>query len=137
MLAILRDRKVGFGDDFTFLKRQKINCLLPDHLKGADLDADPARYQTYELAETRQRFVTFNEGYFHHLFFALAPLLAIPVYQQTRSHESIYVTARARASDSPATGSAGTGSCAGRGRCSARGGFTGTLTGCCGTKART
>lgn len=98
MLAILRDRKVGFGDDFTFLKRQKINCLLPDHLKGADLDADPARYQTYELAETRQRFVTFNEGYFHHLFFALAPLLAIPVYQQTRSHESIYGTAGARAS---------------------------------------
>ncbi len=97
-VAILRDRTVGFGDDFTFLKHLKINCLRPDHLRSSDLSADPARFHTYEFAETRRRFLEFNANYFHHLFFALAPLLAIPIYQQTRTHETIYRSAADHAS---------------------------------------
>lgn len=97
-VAILRDRTVGFGDDFTFLKHLKINCLRPDHLQSSDLSADPARFHTYEFAETRRRFLEFNANYFHHLFFALAPLLAIPIYQQTRTHETIYRSAADHAS---------------------------------------
>ena len=97
-LAILRDRSVGYGDDFTFRKHLKVNCLQPAHLDAFDMDADPARYRTCEFAETRHRFLSYNTDYFRHLYFALAPLLAVPLYQQTRTHETIWRTRADRAS---------------------------------------
>ena len=98
MLDLLRDRDVGFGDDFSFDKHLKINHLRPAHLDAFDMDADPARFRDNDFREIRARFLQFNADYFHHLYFALAPILSIPLYQQLRTHETIYRSSADRAS---------------------------------------
>src|SRR5690606_32970754 len=45
---------------------------------------------TYELAEARAKFNSYNNLYFKSFFFAFAPILAIPLYQQHKPHEFIY-----------------------------------------------
>ena len=89
-LDILRDRDVGFGDDFRFVKDRQVNWIRADHLSAADIDTDPAKFAHYSVDAARARFISFADAFFKDAFFALAPLLAIPLYQQTRSHESIH-----------------------------------------------
>ncbi len=90
MLALLQDHKVGYGDDFTFRKDHRINMLTSTHLDEAVLDTSPERFQDFDYDRARQTFQSFNEQYFKDVYFALAPLLAIPLYQQTRTHEDIW-----------------------------------------------
>lgn len=89
-LALLRDREVGYGDDFSFIKSRKVNLLRPSHLNEADLDANPSKFASYDLEAARAFFTAFCRRYFKDAYFALAPLLAIPLYQQTRTHENIH-----------------------------------------------
>ena len=100
-LAILKDRTVGFGDDFEMQKTGKINVLWPEHLKATSLDGEPGRYRSCDFGEIRRIFQEYNEGWFRHAFFALAPLLAVPLYQQHRSHETIWKCLQDRASAQP------------------------------------
>lgn len=90
MLALIKDREVGFGDDFKFKKAGRINLVAADHLDHADLDTDPSRYRDWSVDSAALKFMRFNEEFFRHVYFALAPFLAIPLYQQTRTHEEIY-----------------------------------------------
>lgn len=90
MLAVMKDRKIGYGDDFTFRKCEKINLLTSAHLDEATLDTSPAHFQDFDYERARQTFQEFNERYFKDVYFSLAPLLAIPLYQQTRTHEDIW-----------------------------------------------
>lgn len=98
MVALLRDNDVGYGDDFRFVKRGKVNFILPAHLRRLRIDTNPSQFQAYDAAEIRRRFLAFNADFFRGLYFALAPLLSIPLYQQTRTHETIYGTRALRAS---------------------------------------
>lgn len=90
MLALLNDRKVGYGDDFTFQKRHRINVLRATHLDEAELDTDPARFRHWSVDAAGRIFQTFNEKFFKDVYFSLAPILAIPLYQQTRPHADIW-----------------------------------------------
>ena len=90
MLALVNDRTVGYGDDFTFEKRRKINVIRAGHLDRAELDTDPARYGHWDFDEVARIFRSFNEAFFKDVYFSLAPLLAIPLYQQTRPHADIW-----------------------------------------------
>ncbi len=90
MLALMKDTKVGYGDDFTFVKQKKVNLLLSKHLGEATIDTDPARFRNWDYDAAAEFFLSFNERYFKDVYFALAPLLAIPLYQQTRTHEEIW-----------------------------------------------
>ena len=90
MLALLKDRSVGYGDDFRFVKRDKINLVFAAHLDRFPLDTDPARFADWDWDAARGRFLDFNDTYFKNVYFGLAPLLAIPLYQQTRTHEEIW-----------------------------------------------
>lgn len=90
MLLLLKDRTVGFGDDFSFMKRKKINLLRSHHLDAAVMDTDPARFRNWDLEEARKTFQVFNEAFFKDVYFSLAPILAIPLYQQTRPHAEIW-----------------------------------------------
>ncbi|MBQ7251657.1 MAG: hypothetical protein IJS32_03540 [Kiritimatiellae bacterium] len=92
MVALLKDKEVGFGDDFTFGKKRKINVVTAQHLDAANLDTDPAGYAHYDLKMVRSRFLSFANEYFKAFYFAMAPLLAIPLYQQTRTHEDFRKT---------------------------------------------
>lgn len=90
MLELIKDREIGFGDDFSFEKRRKINIIRADHLRQADLDTDPAKFADFDFQAAHGKFVGFCEQFFKSTWFALAPLLSIPLYSQTRTHENIY-----------------------------------------------
>ena len=90
MLALMKDDKTGYGDDFAFVKRCKINILLSQHLNAGEIDTDPSRFRNWNFDDAESTFQSFNERYFKDVYFALAPLLAIPLYQQTRTHDEIW-----------------------------------------------
>ncbi len=83
MLKILQDNDVGYGDDFTFRKSRKINMIVPAHLRKFDISASPNIFRHYELEHIREIFLSYNAEFFRAFYFAMAPLLAIPLYQQT------------------------------------------------------
>lgn len=90
MMKIIKDKEVGFGDDFSFVKRNGINIVEPSHLQNVDLSGDPGNFLSYDLEDSRKRFNDYNNFYFKSFYFAFAPILAIPVYQQQKPHEYIY-----------------------------------------------
>lgn len=90
LLHLMHDRTEGFGDDFSVLKRRMINVVYPEHLQRFDIDTDPTRFMGYRLETVRQNFIRVNEEYFREIYFAFAPLLSIPLYQQTRTRKEIY-----------------------------------------------
>lgn len=89
-LALLKDKTVGFGDDFNFVKQRKLNFIFSEHLNEATIDTAPETFFHWDCDSAAQLFLQFNQKYFKDVYFALAPLLAIPLYQQTRTHEDIW-----------------------------------------------
>ena len=90
MLKLLRDKEIGFGDDFAFVKQGRLNVLWPKHLHHITFDTDPRQFAHYHLNRARAFFQRIHEEYFKAVYFALAPLLAIPLYQQTRTCGAIH-----------------------------------------------
>lgn len=89
MLELLKS-KVGFGDDFTFIKSKGINLIQSAHSQGTALFANTDDFKGFDYEIVREYFITYNDAYFKCLFFDFAPLLSIPLYQQHKSHEYIY-----------------------------------------------
>lgn len=89
MLELLKS-KVGFGDDFSFTKIKGINVIQSAHSQGTALFVDPKDFRGFDYQVMYDFFVAYNDAYFKALFFDFAPLLAIPLYQQYKSHEYIY-----------------------------------------------
>lgn len=89
-VSLLKDNKVGFGDDFSFYKCGRCNLVAPRHLVDAELDTNPAGFATNDMAEAEKIFLKRTLGFFRDVYFSLAPLLCIPLYQQTRSARTIY-----------------------------------------------
>ena len=82
MLNLMKDSDTGYGDDFAFVKRGKMNLIVARHLAGAAIDTGPARFRNWDFDAAEARFSQFNERFFKDVYFALAPLLSIPLYQQ-------------------------------------------------------
>lgn len=87
MVKILKDKVVGYGDDFSFQKARMINLVEPSHLTGFDISADPQKFRFYELARARTHFIEYHNELFKAFFFSFAPVLSIPLYQQHRPSE--------------------------------------------------
>lgn len=90
MVALLKDRQVGYGDNFAMIKRWMINLIRPAHLNSFDDNNDPGKFYHYDLSQARVTFYQYHQTYFKVLYFAFAPLLTIPLYQQHRSTPDIY-----------------------------------------------
>lgn len=90
LLLLMKDKKIGFGDDFNFVKDRMINMIFPEHLKQLDLTIRDSYYHGYEFEEVKRRFVNYQNKFFKHIYFTFAPILAIPLYQQHKPHEYIY-----------------------------------------------
>lgn len=84
MLALLKDKDVGFGDDFAFFKDHCINVIWAKHLRDYSLDSNPEQFRNFSYEDARIQFRTINEIKFKSLYFALAPLLTIPLYIEPR-----------------------------------------------------
>ena len=93
ILKLMKDDRIGYGDDFTFIKREKINLLRSRHLSDFSLSTDPKIFHDWNFDRAHLNFLNINENYFKNLYFSLAPLLSIPLYQQTRTREDIYKNA--------------------------------------------
>ena len=89
-LKLLQDSQFGYGDDFIFNKSHMINIVKPAHMDATDISNEPEKFHTYELAQSRIFFNSYHNDFFRSFYFGFAPLLAIPLYQQHRSHSDIY-----------------------------------------------
>jgi hypothetical protein len=81
MLLLLQDKEVGYGDDFAYSKSGMVTRIEPSHLTGIDLSCNPALLQHYDFDAARAMFVNYHMNFFKGMYFAIAPLLAIPEYQ--------------------------------------------------------
>lgn len=79
-----------YGDDFHFEKRGPLNFIVSAHSQNSDIYANPYNFKHYDLKALRTKFVNYCNEYFKSLFFDLAPLIAIPLYQQHKPVEYIY-----------------------------------------------
>lgn len=89
MLQVLKS-KVGYGDDFRFMKDKGLNVITSAHSQGNVLFINPNEFKGFDFEKVEQNFYDINDNYFKALFFDFAPLLAIPLYQQHKAHEYIY-----------------------------------------------
>lgn len=90
MLKLLRDKEVGYGDDFDFDKNLMINTIIPDHMQALNLDMNPEQYRNFDYEKAKEDFYAINARYFRAIYFSLAPLLCVPMYQQIRPQQEIY-----------------------------------------------
>ena len=90
MVKLLNDKEIGFGDNFSFTKSKMINFVAPEHLHNFDLNTDPEQFKNFDFEKIKAFFLARSQDYFRSIYFALAPILTIPLYQQTRTRESIY-----------------------------------------------
>lgn len=89
-MKLLEDNKVGFGDDFSFYKYRMINTIIPDHIQQLRLDMNPVHYIHFDYDRAEKEFYNRNEQYFRAIYFSIAPLLCVSMYQQIRPREAIY-----------------------------------------------
>lgn len=85
---ILNDKP--YGDDFYFIKDHKLNFIKSAHSQGKDFKGSPDIFYNFDYEAARDYFIEYNVDYFKCLYFDLAPLLSIPLYQQTKTKEYIY-----------------------------------------------
>ena len=67
-----------------------VNTIISSHSQNAEYDGDPSVFYHFDLEKARENFINLNVAYFKGVFFDLAPLLAIPLYQQYPTNEYIF-----------------------------------------------
>ena len=89
MLDILT-HDTPYGDDFSFYKTKMINVIKSYHSQTAEYDGYPSVFYHFDLEAARKNFIEKNMNYFKGVYFDLAPLMAIPLYQQYPTNEYIF-----------------------------------------------
>ncbi len=89
MLELISD-PMPFGDDFHMIKQHMVNCIVSKHSQSFDYSASPGQYTSYDLTVSKSAFVSYCDDFIKNLFFDLAPLLSIPLYQMHKPKEYIY-----------------------------------------------
>ena len=82
--------KEGYGDDFYFYKKNRINVISSRHLQSLDLSGSPYRFISIDIDDAKSKFVNYVNDFFKNIYFDFAPLLSIPLYQQMKSIDYIY-----------------------------------------------
>ena len=81
---------VGYGDDFSMYKNKMINIIISGHMQNCDLFDDSRNFYHYDFEEIKESYIDYHDEFFKSIYFDLAPLLSIPLYQQHKAHEYIY-----------------------------------------------
>lgn len=82
--------KEPYGDDFYFNKYGPLNIISSKHSQITNYTANPSLFQSHDLEALKKIFVDYMNNFFQSLYFDLAPLLSIPLYQQHKPIEYIY-----------------------------------------------
>ena len=85
MVSLIRS-KLGYGDDFTFVKTKRTNRIVTDHSQGRAINLTPKDYISYSFDVIQNHFIGKNTAFFKAVYFDFAPLLAIPIYQERPVH---------------------------------------------------
>lgn len=85
MVDLLRS-ETGYGDDFDFFKRRRINTIVTEHGQNFHFLIQPEIFHSYDYEEIRVKFLDGHAEYFKSIYFDFAPLLALPVYQERPVH---------------------------------------------------
>ena len=75
--------KSPYGDDFTFYKQKKINIVSSIHSRNAFSFNEEGFRKIYSYQELKTTYINTVCELFKSLYFDLAPILSIPLYQQT------------------------------------------------------
>ncbi len=78
--------KSGFGDDFNFVKANRMNRIVSKHSQGREINLKPEGYTSYSFDIIKNNFVSRNTDFFKAVYFDFAPILAIPAYQERPVH---------------------------------------------------
>jgi hypothetical protein len=89
IVALLTDDD-NYGDDFNFIKDGMLNKISSFHSQKFDYFARPNYFYDYDYKSCRERFLNYENEYFKGLYFDLAPVLAIPDYQEYEPDEWIF-----------------------------------------------
>lgn len=79
-----------YGDDFYFEKNLRINYIQSQHSQYFDYYANPTKFVHYDVEYAKKNFVEYMTKFFKGIYFDLAPLMSIPLYQQTKTRDYIY-----------------------------------------------
>lgn len=90
MIKLIRDKEQGYGDDFEFMKHRRLNTIYADHMQEIPLDMNPRMFWNSNYDEAKHTFINTTCENFRAIYFAFAPLLNIPLYQQLRPASAIY-----------------------------------------------
>lgn len=83
--------KEPYGDDFYFVKRKNLNYIKSAHSQNTNFEGNPEIFTSfYDHDLSRKFFIEYNELYMQSLYYDLAPIMSIPLYQQHASQEYIY-----------------------------------------------
>lgn len=85
MVDLLRS-ETGYGDDFDFYKRRRMNTIVTEHAQNAPLLLPVEDFRSHDYDQIRSRFLAGHAEYFKSIYFDFAPLLALPVYQERPVH---------------------------------------------------
>jgi len=78
--------KDGYGDDFNFYKRNRMNTIISSHSQGRNVVLSARNYDSYSFDQIKDNFINKNARFFKDLYFDFAPILAIPIYQERPVH---------------------------------------------------
>lgn len=81
---------IGYGDDFYLEKNGRLNYVKSNHSQNQNYDNNPNMFVSNNYEEAREKFIQYHMEYFKSIFFDLAPLISIPLYQQYKPKEYIY-----------------------------------------------
>ena len=91
IINLIKNKDVGFGDDFIFKKRKTLNYIKTGHMQGSDsLDKNPDSFIHFDHKEAKKLFINYADKYLKDVYFDLAPLISIPIYQQHKDINYIY-----------------------------------------------
>ena len=79
-----------FGDDFALVKSKMLNFVASEHAQNWNFNINSKEFMIYDIDMCKSAFLKFNNNYFLNLYFELAPIMSIPLYQQHKPHEYIY-----------------------------------------------
>lgn len=91
MVKLLKEKEIGYGDDFSFKKENKLNFVNCNHMQQTTcLDRSPESLMCFDYKLAKDTFVNYCDEYLKNVFFNFAPLLSIPLYQQNKTIDYIY-----------------------------------------------
>jgi len=82
--------KEPYGDDFFFYKNKSLNYIKTAHSQSFDYSSSPLNFIDFDVEKSKDKITNYASQYFDCLYFDLAPLLSIPIYQNNKPREYIY-----------------------------------------------